>query len=189
MKLWTLQPLSALDEIDASGTYRCKKDLSFNLSKADSLSGKYEWLMARMEQRIGPAPAGVEYPVWCWHTWKGQHRAPDVNSAAFLKRTEDKVLLTLEVPESKVCLTDFDSWQVVLNGGFLITETDPWTLDEIDEKIDSLEGDALRAEIEQSWEHVFETDRAQFIQATIWEVRRDFIVSVEIIPKEGEPNG
>ncbi len=193
MKLWTLQPLSILKEIEETGTYRCKKELSYNLSKQDSLDQQYHWLMNHMEKRIGKRPEGVEYPIWSWHTWEGERRCPDTNSAAFLKRTEDKVLLTLEIPDSQVVLTDFNGWQTVLSGGFLTNETDPKKLDELEDYIDGLDEEELDAAIEKSWETVFDVTRISssdmewgyFIQATFWELKKEYIVEQRVIPKEG----
>ncbi len=192
MKLWTLQPLSIMEEIQQNGSYRCRKDLSFNLSKRDSLDAQYHWLMERMEQRIGRAPEGVAYPVWAWHTWEGKRQCPEPDSAAFLRRTEDKVLLTLEIPEEDVVLTDFDSWQCVLNGSYLSNETDPEKLDQLEEFIDSLDDDQLEQEIEKSWEHVFEilaspdpdSERGRFVQATFWEIRKEYVINAEPVYRD-----
>ncbi|MDO4633906.1 MAG: DUF3841 domain-containing protein [Eubacteriales bacterium] len=189
MKLWTLQPLSILDEIERTGSYRCNRELSYNLSKRDSLDDKYQWLIKRMEQRIGKRPEGVEYPIWAWHTWEEERRCPDIQSAAFLKRTEDKVLLTLEIPENEIVLTDFDAWQIILNGGYLALETAQEKLDELEEWIDSLEEEELDRAIEESWENLFEIagsdseERGRFVQATFWELKKEYILKTDIVEK------
>ncbi len=193
MKLWTLQPLTILNEIAATGTYRYKKELSYNLTKQNALTNEYQWLMEEMEQRIGHKPEGVEYPIWAWHTWKGKQQSPDTNSAAFLQRNEDKVLLTLEIPEKEVVLTDFDAWQYVLNGGYVPSHEDIEQFEEIQNHIDSLDENELNRFIQSSWKNVFQTtridtaeyQRGYFIQATFWEIKKDYILSTQVIPKNG----
>lgn len=61
------------------------KGKSFNLTKPDSLEKPYRWLMDRMREKIGPAPAGVDYPVWAWHTWEFERRAPDPQQRGLCK--------------------------------------------------------------------------------------------------------
>lgn len=186
MKVWTMQPKSVLDEIEITGTYRCDRSLSFNLSKPDSLDSKYQWLITRMEDRIGKRPEGVEYPIWAWHTWDGKRQCPNVESPAFLKRNEDKVLLTLEIPEKDVVLTDFEAWQIVLDGGYLTKEIDEEKLEELEAYIDSLDEDTLEKEIEKSWENVLEYPNFganSFVQATFWEIKKEYVIDTKIVLK------
>ncbi|MBQ9066230.1 MAG: DUF3841 domain-containing protein, partial [Clostridia bacterium] len=119
MTLWTVQPATALDEIRETGRFVCDRSRSFNLTKPDHLDAPYQWLIRQMEERIGPRPDGVEYPIWGWHTWEFEHRAPDPDSAAFLTRTEDKAFFTLELPEDQVVLTDFDAWHLIMMDLFI----------------------------------------------------------------------
>ncbi len=192
MKLWTVQPLSILEEINETGVYRCREELSYNLSKKNSLKKQYQWLINKMEQRIGNRPQGVEYPVWAWHTWDFERRCPDADSAAFLERTEDKVLLTLEIPDESVVLTDFDAWQLVMSGAYLTNETDENKLEAQEDYLVSLEGEALQQAIEQSWELVFDTTKidteklqwGRYIQATIWQIRAEDIVEMQVLRTE-----
>ncbi len=192
MKLWTIQPLSALDEIEKTGAFRCREELSFNLSKPDSLKKQYEWLIQRMEQKIGPRPEGVDYPIWSWHTWDFERQCPEADSAAFLKRTEDKVLLTLEIPETDVVLTDFDAWQIVMQGGYLTTETDEDVLEELEERLFAMDDEAFHEAIVESWENVFDVEKrdipdfqkGRYVQATFWEIRKEYILDTEILRKE-----
>ncbi|MBR1585543.1 MAG: DUF3841 domain-containing protein [Clostridia bacterium] len=192
MRLWTVQPLSALEELKQTGVYRCRREKSFNLTKRDSLEKPYQWLIQRMKEKIGQPPEGVTYPVWAWHTWEFARRAPDADSAAFLRRTEDKVLFTLEIPESQVTLTDFDAWQLVLQNMYVADKRTEAEFAALQEKLEELPADELAAAIEASWDHVFlidpvDTDvltRGKFVQATFWEIKPEYVVQADVLPRE-----
>ncbi len=193
MKLWTVQPASILKEIEKNGTYRCKEEYSYNLSKKDSLKDSYQWLIQEMETRIGRRPEGVEFPIWAWHTWNFTHQCPDMNSPAFLVRNEDKVLLTLEIPDNEIVLTDFDAWQIVMRKSFLTYETEEEKLESMESYLDSLDEKQYQKAIEESWKNVFDIEtvntdnlvRGQYVQATFWQVKKTYIQSYKILKKEG----
>ena len=193
MILWTLQPKSAWEALEILGVFRCQRDKSFNLTKRDSLEKPYQWMMDRMRERIGEPPAGVTYPVWAWHTWEFERRAPDVNSAAFLRRTEEKALLTLEIPEKKALLSDFDAWQMVLQNFYVVGDLSPAEYDALVERLEALPEEELQKETETSWIRVFDTApvnrdgfiRGRFVQATFWEIRRESVQNVEFLPPNG----
>ena len=189
MQLWTVQPLTALDELKTQGVYRCQKEKSFNLSKRGSLDQPYQWLMARMREKIGGPPEGVSYPVWAWHTWEFLHQAPDPNSAAFLRRTEDKAMMTLDVPQDQAVLTDFDAWQLVLQHMYVADAREAAELDRLEQQLETLDENQLEKAIRDSWEHVFLIDRVdtdvltrgKYIQATFWEIRPEYIRDIRVL--------
>jgi len=189
MIVWTMQPLTALDQIEATGSFRCDPKQSFNLTKSDSLEGSYAWLMDRMRERIGPEPKGVVSPVWAWHTWNFERRSPDPDSPAFLRHSDSKVMLTLDIPENEFVLTDFDAWQNVMIKTYVSrAETESEYL-ALEEHLSRLSPDELSEEIRRSWENVFltnrvETDylvRGRYVQATFWEIKRDYIRDKQLI--------
>lgn len=190
MQLWTVQPLSALRDLEETGVFRCDRDKSFNLTKADSLEKPYQWLIAQMKERIGLPSAGVCYPIWAWHTWEFQRRMPDPDSAAFLRRTEDKVLLTLDIPDHQVTLTDFDAWQLVLQGGYVADARTAEEFDALEEWLENLPAEELTAAVHDSWQHVFLVDRidnalmtrGKYIQATFWEIRKEYVRANRLLP-------
>lgn len=183
MIVWTMQPASALDQIRKTGVFRCSPELSYNLSKADSLKPAYAWLMERMREKIGTEPAGVVSPVWAWHTWNFERKSPDPESAAFLRRSEEKVLLTLDIPENEAVLTDFDAWQGVMMNTYVSNASSESEYYALETLLDSLSGDALHDAIRESWTNVFLTDRMEteylirgrYVQATFWEIKDSYI--------------
>ena len=188
--LWTVQPVSALQELEKDGVYRCDRARSWNLTKKGSLESSYRWLTEQMIRRIGYPPTGVEYPVWAWHTWEYERKAPEADSAAFLERTEDKVALTLDLPEDRVVQTDFDAWQHVLAGTYVAHGVTEGELCEEEQMLDELDEEELEKAVKESWENVFlinpvntETaQRGRYIQATFWEIRKEDIVQSTILP-------
>lgn len=190
MLLWTVQPQSAWTDIRKTGVFRCQREKSFNLTKPDSLEKPYRWLMDRMREKIGPAPAGVDYPVWAWHTWEFERRAPDPNSAAFVKRTEAKVLLTLDVPAFQAVLTDFDAWQLLLQNAYVADAKTEEEYIRLEAWMEGLAPEALARETEASWDRVFLIDpvdsewltRGKYVQATFWEIRREYVKKAEELP-------
>lgn len=183
MLVWTMQPADALAQIERSGVFRCDPARSFNLTKPDSLAGPYRWLTERMRERIGAPPEGVVSPVWAWHTWDFERRSPEPESPAFLRRTEEKVLLTLDVPDAALVLTDFDAWQSLMLGSYVSAARTEAELEREFAALEALDADALDAAIRASWENVFLTDRVacgeivrgRYVQATFWEIRQEYI--------------
>lgn len=190
MILWTTQPASALEQIDTAGVFRCDPGRSFNLTKPDSLKKPYQWLTERMRERIGDPPRGVVSPIWAWYIWDYEHRCPEADSPAFLVRAEEKVLLTLDVPEGELVLTDFDAWHGVMMGGYVSAAR---TAEECDREaawLDGLDGAPLDEAIRRSWDNVFLTDpvredgivRGRYVQATFWEIRKEYIKETLRLP-------
>lgn len=148
--------------------------------------------MRQMEQRIGEKPDGVEYPIWAWHTWDYTRRCPKPDSPAFLRRTEDKVLLTLEIPDEELVLTDFDAWQIVMMGGYLMGAEDGERQEQLEAYLDSLTEQDYQKEMEKSWQRVFYSDTAElddiylgrYIQATFWEIKKQYESTYQVLSVE-----
>lgn len=186
MTVWTVQPKTALDDIEKTGVFRCDESKSFNLSKSGSLKPQYNWLIEQMNRRIGKAPEGVTYPIWAWHTWEYERRKPDVDSAAFVERDYESVCFKLDIPENELLLSDFEAWQIAMNGWYLSYEQDSKKLDAFLDELDGLDQKEQEEIIKASWENVFITDRLEsdgfsrgkYIQATFWEIKKEYIVEI-----------
>ena len=171
MILWTIQHRTAYEEMRRTGVLRANSKYIFDESFRES----YEWMADQMKKRIGKPPAGVTLPVWSWYQWEGKRKRPDMRSHG---RWSDKgvpiVLLTVDVPDEFVLLSDFDYWHVVLNGGDLIFLID-------DNVVYSKE------ERQKSWEKIFDYecsyDEERSIglstQATMWEIKSEWVLKAE----------
>lgn len=80
----------------------------------------------QMKKRIGEPPKGVIFPVWAWYQWEGMRKRPDmrVHGRNWGEKGTPIVLLTIEVPDNLVLLSDFDYWHCVLNDGEIIFPID-----------------------------------------------------------------
>ena len=62
MRLWTIQTTDVYNMIQKNGVYHCNEKLSF-ANDADNVTEAYRWMAKQMEEKIGPAPDGVIFPV------------------------------------------------------------------------------------------------------------------------------
>lgn len=170
MILWSLQQQGFLDKppfiTDGRKSYKWFRE-------------PYSWLVKEMEKRIGPPPKRVKYPVWAWHTIHGKRRSPDLRSHYHFEKGIPFHRITLEIPDDKVVLTDFDFWHFPLN---------KWYLPDVCGDYDC--GDTVK--IEKSWQYVFDVTESnpcydankipfseRTIQATFWEIKPEYIKKVE----------
>ena len=107
--------------------------------------------------------------------------------------------IVLEIPESKVLLSDFDLWQIPLNGGYLAkNEDDENQYYEFRESVlkemgndysDDIEVDVLKNRIVESWNSIFDIEyeneycsypnAEKSIQGTFWELKLEYVLSSE----------
>lgn len=136
----------------------------------------YRWLSKRMADLIGEPPSGVRFPVWAWYQWEGVRKRPDMRThRRWTTKGTPIVLITFEIPDDKVLLSDFDMWHVVLNDDYL-------GLTKEDDKDDYTEEEKIK-----SWDNIFQYDLqndywgldCKSTQATMWEIKREWVLKVE----------
>ena len=182
MILWTMQPVEVWQEIQETGVYRCDPARS----SMPEFTDMYEWLIRQMEQRIGPPPAGVTYPVWAWYMQNGKHRKPDLRTErwGYGPGGEEYACIEFEIPDDRVLLSDFEVWHIVLCNG-LIAESEEED-NRQDTYYDSLTSEEQKAYKDKNWERVFDITplnnhwikRGSWVQATVWELRKEMIRGV-----------
>ena len=170
MQLWTIQHQNAYNNMIQSGVLRADDHHLF--CKDDFLSA-YDWMSRQMRARISNPPNDVQYPVWLWHTWEGKRKRPDMRRSGYDQAGTPIVLLTVDIPDEAVLLSDFDRWNVVMMGLYLATN-------ESDDYPHSFE------ETCKSWNRIFDVSSANpyyslslSIQATTWEVRKEWVKKAE----------
>ena len=121
MILWTIQPVEIYNLVIETGVYRCDPALIHLPEFADS----YSWLAKQMTDRIGPAPAGVTFPVWAWYIMDGKRKKPDLRRERWTggPGNEDFARIEIEVPDQDVLLSDFDAWGSILSN-WLLSDTE-----------------------------------------------------------------
>ncbi|MDR1564835.1 MAG: DUF3841 domain-containing protein [Oscillospiraceae bacterium] len=177
MTLWTIQPLALYEKLMEQGILYCdpeSKDF-FGLD-CKEFKNAYDWIAEQMKIRVGLPPKGVYYPFWAWAFIDGVNKKPDLRRTEFNNYSGKNVVLTLEIPDSDILLSDEVNWHYVLNNWYLHDvndRADKW--EEIDAWFDSLPPDKQESVKRKSWERIFykdDTDNAwEFVQATFWELK------------------
>ena len=117
MQLWTLQPLEIWKILQQSDSFHCNPEKC----SMPEFQEQYGWLVEQMCNKIGPAPRGIELPVWAWYKQNWKNRKPDLRSERWTCGLEDQdyVCMELSIDEKRVVLSDFDSWGIILNNGLI----------------------------------------------------------------------
>lgn len=129
--LWTIQHEEAYLRMVRNGVLRADRAHLFG---GDEFLVSYNWMSQQMRMRICEPPHGVQYPVWLWHTWEGKRKRPDMRKSAYAAPNTPIVLLMVEIPDEMVLLSDFDRWNIVMNGCYVAIGADddpPHSLKEI----------------------------------------------------------
>lgn len=172
MLLWSIQNKRAYEIMEQTGMLRADK----NFIATDWFEDSYLWMAEQMKKRIGEPPKGVIFPVWAWYQGEGMRKRPDmrVHGRNWGEKGTPIVLLTFEVPDNLVLLSNFDYWHCVLNDGEIIFPID-------DSEVYSEE------EKRKSWENIFdiscsfedEVHPHLSTQATMWEIKREWVKKAE----------
>ena len=172
MLLWTIQHKAAYDILLETGRLIAnEKHLLFE----GQFRPSYDWLVGQMKKRIGMSPDDVKYPVWAWYQWEGVRKRLDMRTHRYGgEKGTPIVLLSIDIPDNMVLLSDFDMWHVVLNDGYLLL----YDKDDIE---DPSEDEKLK-----SWENVFYIDVVtdcwyvpKSTQATFWELKKERVLRAE----------
>lgn len=196
LTLWTIQSSKFYDQMQKTGVIHTDIELS-NLY--DDFSYEYNWMADQMKQRIGkPNNEDTILPIWAWYQWDGKRKRRDIRTSGLGKKGTKMVQIEFEISPNQVLLSDFDAWNVVLNNGYLgDTDEDDTNFYNKYQGINiwngSLFTDARANEMlmkmKKSWEKIFDLDKciemgfatnnSQSIQATVWEVKSEWIHKVD----------
>lgn len=171
MRLWTIQHQAAYEKMLKTGSLRADEE---HLFCGTDFRYAYDWIAGQMSKRIGAPPEKVNYPVWLWYQWEGVHKRPNMRGSHryYSPKGTPIVLLTVDVPDNFVLLSDFDMWNTVLNNEYL-------AVDMADDEGFCRNQD----DIEKSWDRIFDIDAdyeyysaagEKSIQATMWEIKAEW---------------
>ena len=171
--LWTAQRPIVLETLERERVYRVRRAFveqkygrsGWNFQKA------YGFFVREAAKRL-PPPEGAESPVWCW---------PDPR---WVGPEGDCALLKLTVPEEQVLLFDARRWNGVLNLAYLpADEADGAAFDRelerqgIGNPLDLFRTPFYprrRRRVEESWKRLFDPPEPGYVQAAVWELRREW---------------
>lgn len=164
----------------------------------------YSWYIRQMEKAIPRLP-GAQTPIWAWCQYRGNKQpCPDLRHIrAGFPDGETGVRIALDVPDELVLLSDFEMWHYPLNWWYLPRSEEDEKLFEKELVAQGLSlplpedlPSPLRARMEKSWENIFdlafyweELNRPReekSIQATLWEIRLEWVTKLEIFTSNGK---
>lgn len=163
MKLWTIQPVEVINEIEEKGYYITDKEKIDN----DFITA-YNWITDKMKENIRNSD-NIEYPLWAWHTYDGKRKQPDLRNSGYAEKGTKMCCIEFEIQDDKVMLSEFDEWHIVLNDGYGF-DNELW--DKKYEHILTLSEEQQEKEKIKSWENVIihkkeDVINKQYIQALI----------------------
>lgn len=174
MRLWTIQHNLAYEKMMQCG--RLTADNNFLFCEND-FRFAYDWMSSQMQDRIGNAPNGIDYPVWAWYQWDGQRKQLDMRKhRKWSAKGTPVVLLTIDVPDNQVLLSDFDAWHFVMNNIYYPKS---------DADFDNIDCATEQQKVE-SWNRIFIPNTANsekklpsHIQATMWQIKNEWVSNAE----------
>ncbi len=189
MRLWTLQDEDVYNTVMTEGQYRCIASKSECL-KDDRFKRAYDWLVTKMEEKLGMVPKGVVYPVWAWL------KKPDMRKHNFYPKGMKIYRIQFEIDLKDIFLTDYNLWHFVLNNEMYF-DFDPKDYEDVNEwydtwyaeerKIIMMGRDVYEKAKRESWNVVIcdeESPSNRIVQVTFWELKKEQIKKVDIFYRD-----
>lgn len=183
--VWTRQHPAVLDELEQTGHYYAREEAirakNGGGSMADFYLRVYDWY-AREGEKYVPRPPQARYPIWV-----------SVSQDSMLQPVEGTVVLTLEVPEEALLITDMERWGYRINQWYIPldaederrhnAELERYGIPSESALIDGDKGNfypLLRRKIIQSWQRLFTCPPrpGDMAQGTLWELRQEWVREV-----------
>lgn len=184
MRLWTVQPPAVIEILQKRGRYVCDPTDAHVFANGHSqLLRAYRWLSNVMVERVGPPPSDCVFPVWAWHTYDGR-RQSDLRKSIYRSHHHGFRCIEIEIPESRVLLSDESLWHFPLNGWYLPTDPKNEGIWEREEKLwEALPEGQKDEALVRSWRQIFHLEDGchDYIQATFWELNVTDIRSTRVI--------
>lgn len=184
MRFYTIQPKAIVTMLRNQQTFFCEKDKC--AFQEEPFQKAYAWMRTQMIRKLGVPEKSDAYPIWLYYLWdKENNYTPDEES-------DFDYLITLEIPEERVLLSDFDLWHDVLNNMFCGVERNEEEYDKNREYLDSLSHEERQKKIEASWQNIFDITPfhndfisiGNYVQGCTWCIRPEDIISIKPIQKK-----
>lgn len=202
MRLYSIQPLSVWNDLSQGRVVTARPfEQPGDGGAEESWLDAYQWLATQMRSR-GVAPledhAVPDYPMWAWHWYNGhRNRRPDLRHTTMRQwsKTRRMVLLTLDVDDARVQLSDYDGWHWCLNYWYLGRRRETNAFErELKAALNTsyyrekpLSSPAHDARLRKSWQRIFDLDamrpildspkKKQIVQATFWHLAKQDVTS------------
>jgi len=186
MRLVTIQDKAAYDDLCAKGVLRCKPELAEWLHTSE-FRAAYNWLAGQMKLHVGKPPKGVSYPIWAWYMLDGKPAKADLRRTEFNNYRGEHYILTIEVPDKQVLLSDEENWHYVLNNWFFSEAKSEVNYDRLKARFNALPSHEKQKAKKKSWEKIFDVTpfandwyrRGYYVQATFWELRNEQVITAK----------
>lgn len=181
IRVWTKQHISVWETLQRDGVYHARAEGIFRNEDAHLMMDSYRWLAANLPN-ASRKPAGAEYPIWL-----------SFSRAGTMLPTPDTVLLELEVDADLVTNVNIAKWGTILNCSYIPADAQDkkrhsqllrdWGTS--DEKACMTQFyPQIKREIQASWARLFDNSiqlGSPESYGTIWEVRKEWVRSAEIL--------
>ena len=147
---------------------------------AEAFLPYYEWMADQMvlyglERPENNSGEAAKYPFWAWYKYSDSKTKPDLRHAGHAPRGTNCVCLELELPENDVLLSNFDSWNCVLNN-HPVFPAETWDSDYENFKLLPVKEQELMKK--KTWQSIFSDFLNNPVQATFWKLDLETIRDV-----------
>jgi hypothetical protein len=185
MIVYSIQPKEIYDSIMETGEFIT------DINKSDNLDFRrsYLWMAEKMNEKIAN-PRHVEFPIWAWYRWARKEKRPNLNYNLFgyTGNTKEHCLLTLEIPDEDVVLSDYEAWHYVLNNTYFDNSKSESEWKQLVQDFWKLPPEERNQVKDESWNHIFDIDiytnpsgwshQGYYVQATFWILKKEYIKDV-----------
>jgi len=116
VRYWTIQDRNVLDIIEKKGIYKADSRKSPFLEDYQNAILAYQWMETKLEDKVS-RPRNTHGMIWFWFAQYGYHKKP--NLCRDINRLDNGVCIELELDDSEVLLSDYDTWHFVLNNFYI----------------------------------------------------------------------
>ena len=210
MLIYTVQPLAVLLKVIQENVLYSQQIIVKARTHSDVFLEAYGWLIPQMRQRVPSAHVPHRsYPWWGWYKYGDSVLKPKFSHSYYRglvkEVTEPYAIITLDIPDENVLLSDYDAWHWVLSKWFFGFQYEETALINAFCKefhllkkkfrhgmyLHQVENyPAYKEQFQKTWERCFDLDISrklvrtsklkQYIQACFWELRRNQIADVRI---------
>jgi len=187
MVLWTIRSSIELRAFESTETLLT--DDSF-IDK--DYIGSYDWMANKLLDKVSKPSNHIKYPIWLWKCWdKERSCRPDLR-VRWGKKSEELVLLKVNIPDSLVLLSEYHLWHYVLNKWYLpkdIKDYKNYTNLSFSNKNFTQLSNKEKKIIIDSWNNIFNWNTldktfhgnslGSSIQAVCWEIKKEWILDTK----------
>lgn len=186
MRLWSIRKFEEWEQLEQNGvliTDPARIDKDFLVA--------YRWITKELEKKVPKPHSDCQFPLWAWQCWDSERSCrPDLR-VRWGEAGEKLVLMTLDIPDELVLLSDFQLWHFVLTRWFLAkNQKEEKLFEALCEKQGATSKPIGEQQMIASWQQIFhwqDIDSRYFgegvgesIQAVFWEIQPHWVQSVKV---------